>query len=51
MICYLLRCYNDHEFEAWFRDSESYGLQQEQKLVACPQCGICEVSKTVVAPS
>jgi hypothetical protein len=50
MISYRLRCYNDHEFDAWFRDSQSYGEQQAQNLVACPNCGICEVNKAITAP-
>ncbi len=51
MICFSLRCFNGHEYDAWFRDSESYEKQQEMHLVACPQCGVCEVSKAIMAPN
>lgn len=50
MINFRLRCYNDHEFDAWFRDSQGYDEQQSQGLVSCPVCGICEVSKALTAP-
>lgn len=50
MINFRLRCYNDHEFDAWFRDSQSYHEQQAQNLVACPTCGICDVTKAITAP-
>ncbi len=51
MIKFLLRCYNGHEFDSWFLDSDSYAKQQTMKLVACPHCGICEVAKAITAPN
>lgn len=51
MIKFTLRCYNGHEFDSWFPSSESYAQQQEMDLVACPTCGICEVSKAITAPN
>ena len=50
MISYDLRCANDHEFEAWFRNSEAYGEQVKKKAVACPVCGSTKVEKTIMAP-
>lgn len=51
MIKFSLQCYNGHEFDSWFLDSESYAKLQEKKLVACPTCGICEVTKAITAPN
>ena len=50
MISYDLRCANDHEFEAWFRNSKAYGEQVKKKAVACPVCGSTKVEKTIMAP-
>ncbi len=50
MIVFNLTCSNDHTFEAWFKDSESFDHQVEQGLVSCPVCGDCNVRKAVSAP-
>ena len=51
MIVYSLRCTNQHKFDSWFRDSLSYEKQVEAGLVSCPQCGISEVEKAMMAPN
>ena len=50
MILYNLRCAEDHEFEAWFRDSDTYDRQVEGGEVACPVCGDVRVGKAIMAP-
>ena len=51
MILYRLKCSDDHEFEAWFRDSDSYGEQIEAGAVSCPTCGDSDVTKAPMAPN
>jgi len=51
MILYQLRCGNNHEFEAWFRDSASYDLQVVGGDVGCPYCSDTNVGKAVMAPN
>ena len=51
MIRYALLCRQDHAFEAWFRDSETFDVQNEAGQVGCPQCGTAEVRKAVMAPA
>lgn len=50
MILYQLRCVNDHEFEAWFRSSDSFGDQVAAGDVECPFCGEIHVTKAMMAP-
>lgn len=50
MILYTLKCKEDHSFESWFRNSQSFDAQKEKKLIHCPICGISEISKAVMAP-
>ncbi len=50
MILYELKCANDHVFEAWFRDSVSYGKQATTHKIGCPFCGSKKVSKAPMAP-
>ena len=51
MIRYALLCRHDHAFEAWFRDSETFDVQNEAGQVGCPRCGSAEVRKALMAPS
>ncbi|GAB6854602.1 DUF1178 family protein [Asaia astilbis] len=51
MICYQLRCSAGHPFEGWFPNSTSYDQQQDSGLVSCPQCGVTEVEKSLMAPA
>jgi hypothetical protein len=50
MIVYELRCSAGHGFEAWFRNSEAYDQQHAAHQIACPICGIEDVSKAPMAP-
>jgi hypothetical protein len=50
MILFALRCANDHEFEAWFRDSEGFAAQHNAGEIICPICGDTAVEKAVMAP-
>jgi hypothetical protein len=51
MILYQLKCSDGHEFEAWFRDSDSYGEQIDAEAISCPTCGDTGVSKAPMAPN
>ncbi|HCR66449.1 DUF1178 family protein [Oceanicaulis sp. UBA2681] len=51
MIRYALSCADGHAFEAWFRNSDDYDLQNDRGLVECPTCGSLEISKQLMAPS
>ena len=51
MIIYQLRCSNNHEFEAWFRDSAAYDSQAEAGDVVCPHCSDKSISKAIMAPN
>lgn len=50
MILFTLRCANEHEFEAWFRDGDRFEAQQVAGEIACPICGDTAVEKAVMAP-
>lgn len=45
MIAYDLQCTNGHAFEGWFKDSESYDIQKDKSLIACPVCNTTAVSR------
>ena len=51
MILYELKCSNGHYFEAWFKDSTTYDLQEKRGEVACPICSDISVSKAPMAPA
>lgn len=50
MIVYSLRCAKNHDFEAWFRDSEAYEAQASRRAIACPECDSTKVNKAPMAP-
>ncbi len=50
MILFTLRCASGHEFEAWFRDGEGFEAQQQAGEIACPDCGVTQVEKALMAP-
>ncbi len=50
MILFDLRCAEDHEFEAWFRDSASFEAQSAASEITCPVCGGSDVVKALMAP-
>jgi len=51
MIRYALACEAGHDFESWFRDSDSFDTQLVRGLVTCPQCGSAKVAKQIMAPN
>ncbi len=51
MIRYTLRCENGHDFDGWFRSSESFETMRQADQVACAACGSQRVEKTLMAPS
>ena len=50
MIRYNLICNNDHNFEAWFKDSTSCNDQIKSKNVLCPECNSNLVTKALMSP-
>lgn len=50
MVHYTLVCDEGHQFDGWFRDSETYEKQAEQGLVVCPFCASEKVTRGVMAP-
>lgn len=50
MILFSLRCAQTHEFEAWFRDGDSFAAQRDAGEIACPVCGDSQVEKAIMAP-
>ena len=51
MIRFGLVCEKEHEFEAWFRNSDDFERQRKSQLVSCPHCGSNEVEKALMAPA
>ncbi|WP_297730598.1 DUF1178 family protein [uncultured Maricaulis sp.] len=51
MIRYSLLCDADHEFEAWFSNSDGFDDQAARGLVECPHCGSMQVRKALAAPA
>lgn len=51
MIHYQLRCVDGHEFEGWFKNSDSFEMQAGQGLLNCPRCGTTEVNRGLMAPA
>ncbi len=51
MILFDLQCAEDHVFEAWFRDSETYDAQAASGEIACPLCGDTLIAKALMAPN
>jgi len=50
MIRYRLNCDQNHEFEAWFRNSVAYDEQRAENQIACPQCGSVKIDKALMTP-
>jgi len=46
MIVFDLTCKNDHTFEGWFEDKQSFELQKERGFLNCPVCECPEVYQT-----
>lgn len=50
MILYQLKCTQDHQFEAWFKDAATYDAQSGGGEISCPYCGSHNISKAPMAP-
>ena len=50
MILYNLRCSQNHNFEAWFKDSGTYDKQAKRKQIECPVCSDTTIEKAIMAP-
>ena len=50
MIRYDLVCDKGHEFDGWFRDSDTYDKQAKRGLVSCTHCGTAKIQKQIMAP-
>ena len=50
MILFNLTCGQGHEFEAWFRNGETYAKQERKGVIACPHCDDTRVRKAPMAP-
>lgn len=44
-IIYDLECEYAHRFEGWFRSSDDFDSQREQKMLTCPECGTASIRK------
>ena len=51
MILFDLLCAEDHVFEAWFLDSETYDSQVASGVIECPVCGDTRIAKALMAPN
>lgn len=51
MILFDLLCDEDHVFEAWFLDSETYESQAASGVIECPVCGDTRIAKALMAPN
>ena len=51
MIVFDVSCSNEHVFEGWFKDSDSFDEQVEAGAVTCPVCGDGKVRKALMAPN
>lgn len=50
MIHYALVCDEGHNFDGWFRDSETFEAQSSRRLVSCPFCSSTNIGRAVMAP-
>ena len=50
MICFTLKCAEDHRFESWFPSAEAFERLKAAGHVTCAVCGAAEVEKAVMAP-
>ena len=47
MIAFDLECDNNHTFEGWFENSETFETQKARNLISCPVCGSQAVHKVL----
>ena len=51
MIVFDLKCEENHVFEAWFQNSDTYETQAKNGQIECPYCGSSSISKSVMSPN
>ena len=51
MICYRLHCATGHEFEGWYKDSQTFTRLQGMGLLSCPECGDTRIQQVLAAPA
>ena len=51
MICYSLICSENHTFESWFANTQTYDKLKKQNLISCSICGTQKVEKAIMAPN
>ena len=50
MIHYRLVCDAGHDFESWFKNSQTFETQAHKGLINCPYCQSTKVTRGVMAP-
>lgn len=50
MICYTLKCSDNHSFDSWFQSAAAYDKLMAAGMVTCSVCGALGVEKAVMAP-
>jgi len=50
MICYTLKCADDHTFDSWFQSADAYDKLIAAGMVTCSVCGALGVEKAIMAP-
>jgi hypothetical protein len=50
MILYDLKCSQGHQFEAWFKDSNTYDTQAKRNIIECPLCSDTSIEKAIMSP-
>lgn len=51
MIRYTLKCSQDHVFESWFANAQSFETLKAAGHLTCAVCGTEEVAKTLMTPA
>ena len=51
MIIFILKCENNHNFDAWFSDSSNFDEQNKKNLIFCPKCSSTKIEKNIMAPN
>lgn len=51
MICYTLKCDQNHSFESWFKSADAFDALLAAGHVRCAVCGSAKVEKGLMAPA
>ena len=51
MIHFNLKCSCGNKFDVWFRNSDDFENQKNQKFLTCPACGSSDIDKAPMAPN